>query len=393
MLIIIILLYTLINFYILSKMIKWINNFIFKYKKLCIYFISVIYILLYLTPIFGYFLPISSLQKGIQLAANCFMGVLLHICIITFLYSLFRFFYIKVFKKDNAFFSSKKYLIGSAIFTILIISFLSIYGIVHVKNIYVNKYDITIEDKKTNLDSLKIVLLADLHLGYNIGSDVIHNMVDKINNEKADLVIIAGDIFDNSTETVDDVDKIISYLKNIKSKYGVYATFGNHDVEEKLFAGFKTSFKKKYKRSNKMEEILKDANIIILDDDVKEFNDFYLIGRKDYKRPGDGTKNREDISTLLNNLDTRMPIIVIDHEPRDLKELSKYPIDLYLSGHTHNGQFFPLTLVTNIIWSNPYGYKKYNNLNSVVTSGIGVYGPNMRIGSNSEIVVINVNFK
>lgn len=91
-------------------------------------------------------------------------------------------------------------------------------------------------------------------------------------------------------------------------------------------------------------------------------------------------------------MNTSKPIFVMDHQPDDFLELSTSGMDLDLSGHTHNGQMFPGNIVTHLMWKNSYGYKKIHNLHSIVTSGVGVWGPNMRVGTKSEIVCITVNF-
>ena len=142
-----------------------------------------------------------------------------------------------------------------------------------------------------------------------------------------------------------------------------------------------------------MNNMLIDAGIKILDDKVEKINDFYIIGRKDYSKAGDGTSNRLSLDKLVKDVDTNKFVIVLEHEPRDLDNIAKEDIDLHVAGHTHAGQFFPLTIGTRIIWNNHYGYKKYNNMHSIVTSGVGVYGPNMRVGTDSEVVIINAKFK
>ena len=91
-------------------------------------------------------------------------------------------------------------------------------------------------------------------------------------------------------------------------------------------------------------------------------------------------------------MDKKKPIIVIDHQPKELDELSKNGIDLDLSGHTHDGQIFPLNLLVKIAYKNSYGLKKIGNMTSVVTSGVGLYGPNIRVLTKAEITSIKVNF-
>ena len=141
-----------------------------------------------------------------------------------------------------------------------------------------------------------------------------------------------------------------------------------------------------------MDDLLEKSNIKLLRDETVLINDsLYLIGRRDATKPGD-VKSRKSIEELTENIDKEKPIFLIDHQPRELKKISNNGIDLDLSGHTHGGQLFPLNIIMKLMWKNGNGYKKYNNMNSVVTSGVGLYGPNMRIGTKAEVVTINVHF-
>ena len=87
-----------------------------------------------------------------------------------------------------------------------------------------------------------------------------------------------------------------------------------------------------------------------------------------------------------------MPIIIVDHEPTDYNLFKDLGVDMYFCGHTHDGQLFPLNLTSNLTWDNSSGYKKYNNMHNIVTSGVGLYGIDMRTFTNAEICNILVNF-
>ena len=91
-------------------------------------------------------------------------------------------------------------------------------------------------------------------------------------------------------------------------------------------------------------------------------------------------------------MDKSLPIIVIDHEPAQLKQLADSGVDLDLSGHTHNGQLWPGTISIKWLWDNAYGLKQIENMTSIVTSGVGLFGPNMRTGCIAEICNIKVIF-
>ena len=118
-----------------------------------------------------------------------------------------------------------------------------------------------------------------------------------------------------------------------------------------------------------------------------------MIGRADRTRPGRDISVRKTPNELTEDLDKSKPIIVLDHQPKEQDLLNEASVDLDLSGHTHDGQLFPGNITVNIMWDNAYGYKKYGNLHNIVTSGVGLYGPNMRIGTKAEITVINLKFE
>ena len=290
--------------------------------------------------------------------------------------------------------SSKITFIISGSICILLTILLSTYGVIHSKKIVYTDYNVNI-DKITNIDNLKISLVSDIHLGYNTHLSHIKKMVDMINNSNSDLVLIAGDIFDNNYEAIGNDEDIINELKRIKSKYGVYAVYGNHDIDEKILAGFTFNWdKSEVLIDPRMEEFLSKSNIKTLRDETILIDDsFYLIGRLDYHKYGIKINERKTIEELIKDIDIDKPIIVLDHEPYELNELSNNNVDLDLSGHTHNGQMFPSNILIKVIWDNPYGLLKVGNMTSIVTSGIGVYGPNMRVLTTAEVVNINVNFK
>lgn len=271
---------------------------------------------------------------------------------------------------------------------------LSAWGIYNARIIHVTPYDITVNKDGGKLENLNVVLAADLHLGYNIGVAHMMQMVDKINDQNADIVVIAGDIFDNEYEALDDPAELIAVLQKIQSKYGVYACYGNHDVEEKILAGFTFGGNKKKESSIQMDAFLEKAGIHLLQDEAVLIDDsFYLYGRPDAQKPGRGINMRKTAVELMGELDTGKPVIVIDHEPKELQELADAGVDVDLCGHTHDGQMFPANLITALMWENSYGYLKKDHMHTIVTSGVGLFGPNMRVGTIAEICSIKVHFQ
>ena len=143
-----------------------------------------------------------------------------------------------------------------------------------------------------------------------------------------------------------------------------------------------------------MDVFLEKAGITLLRDESVLIDDaFYLYGRPDYERPGRGRTSRKTPEEITRDLNTNKPVIVIDHEPRELSELSDAGVDLDLCGHTHDGQIFPVNLITNLVWENSCGYLQKGSMHNIVTSGVGVFGPNMRVATKSEICMIDVRFQ
>jgi uncharacterized protein len=168
-------------------------------------------------------------------------------------------------------------------------------------------------------------------------------------------------------------------FKRIKIKYGVYACLGNHDgMGSKVGDVVKT-----FEASG--INVLRDKAILIN-------NSFYVVGRDDISQESQAKVKRKDLSDIIKDLDKSKPLILMDHQPRNLDDTQKQEIDLQVSGHTHRGQLFPANLITNAIFELDYGYLQKNNSNFIVSSGYGTWGPPIRIGSRCEIVEIDIGF-
>ena len=298
----------------------------------------------------------------------------------------------RIHGRIHDFFFSKKGYVFTGIFLTILTAVFSIYGSVNAKLVRVTPYEVTIDKECPGIEQLKIALIADLHLGYSVGNAQMRRMVEKVNAMEPDLILVAGDIFDNEYEAVQNPDKIAATLSQMKSKYGVYGVFGNHDVTERLLGGFSVSSPEEEVRDPRFEEFARKAGIQILDDEVVCIEDaFYLVGRKDAQKTGDG-EGRLSPEAILGQTDTNLPVIVMEHQPRQLQQLADAGADMQLCGHTHDGQIFPGNLVIPFFWENPCGLLVKDQMYSIVTSGVGVWGPAMRVGTASEVCEITVNF-
>lgn len=223
--------------------------------------------------------------------------------------------------------------------------------------------------------SLRIVAISDLHLGYTIGKKELGKWVDLINKEKPDVVLIAGDLMDNSFRPLKDRN-FAETLRKINAPMGVYACMGNHEY----ISG---------RNVQKHNQFFQESNINLLrDQSVLVDSLFYVVARDDRSNP-----DRRELSDLVGNLDQSKPIILLDHQPYNLNEAKENQIDLQISGHTHKGQVWPISMVTNWMYEVDHGYKLKGNTHYYVSSGLGIWGGKFRIGTTSEYVVIDINKK
>ncbi|MCI5790105.1 MAG: metallophosphoesterase [Tenericutes bacterium] len=384
--------YILVNYYVVRWLIRWVEccSEIFK-KRLVRYLIVGIYIFFASSFIVGFFLPFRS----IKIVGNYWLGVVQYILLFVIWFDLIRIILLKWKLINEKIIHARKTFILVGILCFLVVGAFSTYGVIHAKKIVVNSYQVQIDKKVDKFSNLKVALVSDLHFGYNSSLSHVKKMVKLINESDPDVVVIAGDIFDNSYEAIYEPDKIIQEIKKIKTKYGVYAVYGNHDIDEKILAGFTFSWKKnKNLNDPRMTSFLEKANIKLLRDESLLIDDsFYLVGRIDYHKYGMEVEKRKTIEELVSSFDKSKPIILIDHEPYELEKIAKAGVDLDLSGHTHNGQMFPSNVFIKFIWKNPHGLLKVDNMYSAVTSGVGVYGPNMRVGTTAEVMVLDLSFK
>ena len=166
-------------------------------------------------------------------------------------------------------------------------------------------------------------------------------------------------------------------------------------MDEDLIGGFSISPVSEAFRIPEMDKFFADAGLNMLYDENVELGDgmFILSGRVDREKAGDGTSDRMSADELLKDADKTKPIIVLQHEPIEFESLAESGADLVLCGHTHNGQIFPGNLIVPFFNENAYGVKELYGSQTVVTAGVGYYGPPMRFGTDSEVTVITVTFK
>ena len=382
-----------VSSYMMFRFFYWMKhcNHRFNWLRFKVPF-AVVYLFMALSPVIAFLLPKSAVAIVIRRISTYWIGIMLYSLLYVVLFDLLRLIAKHTKLKNTLLFSRGSVIsIGSVVVACAVATCL--YGIFNARNIKVNEYSVTVNKSCGSDKHLKAVLVADLHMGYAIGVDHITNMVEKINQQDADIVIIAGDIFDNSYDGMDDPEGIKAQLRSIKSKYGVYAVYGNHDIDEKILMGFTFDWGGKQLHNEKMTNFMKECNIKLINDESVLINDeFYLVGRRDTDKPGTEDGTRAEISELTKDLDKTKPIFVLSHEPDELQKTADAGADIDFSGHTHDGQLFPGNLTIGLFWENPCGMIKKDNMYSIVTSGVGVYGTFMRVGTDAEICSVDIDF-
>ncbi len=217
----------------------------------------------------------------------------------------------------------------------------------------------------------RIVMMSDLHLGYHNTREDLARWVDMVNAEKPDLVLIAGDIIDISVHPLIEED-MAQELRRLQAP--VYACLGNHEY---------------YSGEPRAEQFYRDANIHLLIDSAAVVDSaLVIIGRDDRTN-----RRRKSLAQLTSNLNSQISslkslyTIVLDHQPYHLEETEQAGIDFQLSGHTHRGQVWPISWITDALYECSWGSHQRGSTHYYVSSGIGIWGGKFRIGTQSEYVV------
>jgi hypothetical protein len=245
-------------------------------------------------------------------------------------------------------------------------------GTINLNTIRISHYQISIPKKNSNLEKLRVAFVADIHIMENTRLRYIEQFVDKVNATKPDVMLFGGDIVEGDSENETTVE-IENAFKNIQSKYGSFGVVGNHE----FYGGqeFSTFFKK--------------AGITMLYDTVINIdNSFYLGGRYDQH-----FRKRKHIDEIMETFSADLPVLFLDHRPTELQEVSRTEVDVQFSGHTHNGQLFPLNFIIGRMYELSWGYRKIENSHFFVTSGLRLWGPPVKTAGKSEIILVDITFE
>lgn len=372
---VIILLYSLLNYYIglrgYQTLLKFTPHFSNKLYWLFFWLLALAYLIGRLTQ---NFLP-TSVGNAITLIGSYWLAAMLYFFLFLVAIDLVRFLDVRLGFLPAVLKQNSRY-IGLAVLVVVMGTL--VYGTWQARTPRIVHYELTIPKHAGSLQQLHVVVASDIHLGTIVGSKQLNQMVEMMNGLKPDIVLFPGDVIDESVGPFVE-QKMAVTLKRLQTKYGSFAVTGNHEyigghVDEAI-------------------HYLNEAGVVVLrDEKVQVAQSFYLVGRDDRSGHSFAGKQRQDISVLMTGVDRSLPVILMDHQPSKLNEAAAEGVDLQLSGHTHQGQFFPINLITQRIFEIDHGYLRKGQTQYIVTSGFGTWGPPIRVGTSSEILDVVIHF-
>lgn len=255
------------------------------------------------------------------------------------------------------------YFLGLIIVSLLVV----VAGKINFNTIRTSDYPITVPPGKSTLTELRIAFVSDFHLDPSVPERFVKSYVRKIRKIRPDVLFYGGDIVEGNGNNIPEYEEL---LRGISVPLGVYGVMGNHD----RFRDYRNNF-------------FTRAGITLLLDSVVTVNGkFSVAGRID------GWQGRKSAARLAGEAPEQLPLMVLDHRPTDIEQLSRTRANIVFSGHTHNGQLFPLNLYMRSLYELSYGHMLRENTHFFVSSGLRLWGPRVRTTGKSEIVVVNVKF-
>lgn len=249
--------------------------------------------------------------------------------------------------------------------------FASCYGIWNTRNPIIKRIEVIIPHLPEWWRGKRIVQLSDIHLGYVYQPNFMKRVSERVDALEPDLVVITGDLFDGMDG---DLDRSIEPINSIRAREGIFFVTGNHET----YLGLERTY-----------ELLARTKIRVLRDEVVDIRGLKVIGIEYPDR-----QEQKDVVGVARRLAPSWqgyPNILLYHSPAPSVSFEKLGVNLQLSGHTHRGQIFPFNLVTKLLFhGRDYGLHVNGSYSLYTTSGVGTWGPSMRIGNRPEIVEITL---
>ncbi|NQT33997.1 metallophosphoesterase [bacterium] len=267
---------------------------------------------------------------------------------------------------------SNRLLAGRMLFTASLVLIVMLLTGGHIRSLYplTPEYEIELESLPADHNEYRIVMLSDVHLGVIVGEKRLRRIVEQVNDLSPDVILIAGDLLDESFENIPWVAQALS---GFEAGDGVFAVTGNHE-----FYGGVLGF----------EEIMKEAGIKPLRNESFIIdNSVMLIGLDDQTGGRQFKVKQIHISELVPE-ENQLPVILIHHTPSRIKEAAEAGVDLMLSGHVHEGQLWPVKYIAEAVYGVKTGLTKVDRMYFYLSSGVGTWGPPVRIGAAPEIVTL-----
>ncbi len=255
---------------------------------------------------------------------------------------------------------------GTTIGIVVLMTVIFTYGYFHYKHKY--REDIRLTTEKSMAKPIKLVMMSDLHLGYHNRREELRRWVDMMNEEHADAILIAGDIIDMSIRPLKE-EKMYEEFKRLNAP--VYACLGNHEY---------------YSGEPDAQKFYEQAGIHLLRDSCAVVDDLCVIGRDDRTN-----QHRKTLADIMKQADRSKFTILLDHQPYHLEQAERQKIDFQFSGHTHHGQVWPISWITENIYECAFGAHQRGGTRYYVSSGIGIWGGKFRIGTRSEYIVATIS--
>lgn len=224
--------------------------------------------------------------------------------------------------------------------------------------------ELTLTTAKPLKKDVTIVMLSDLHLGYHNRRTELSRWIDLINRERPDLVLIGGDIIDISARPLNETGMAEEFRR---LKAPVYACLGNHEY---------------YAGEPEAQRFYREAGIRLLRDEAAIAGDLTIVGRDDRTNP-----HRQNLRRITRGADMQRYTILLDHQPYHLEQAERAGFDFQFSGHTHHGQVWPISWITDALYECAFGEHQRAGTRYYVSSGMGIWGGKFRIGTCSEYVV------
>ncbi len=239
---------------------------------------------------------------------------------------------------------------------------------IHARDITITSIAVSLPHTPTEWVGKKAVWISDTHFGKIYTSLLAQELVNKIQNIHPEIIFVGGDVFDGA---IKNPQEKIQPFSQLYAPWGTYFITGNHEEFSDP--------------SPYIEAVQKVGMKPLMNEQVK-MHGMNLIG-VDYK----STTQTDQFLKILTNIHTNKeePSILLKHVPFDLDVAAQEGISLQISGHTHVGQTFPINLITNLVYKGfDYGLHMFKTMEVYTSSGVGTWGPPMRVGTSAEIVVI-----